>query len=136
MCFEKVSLFHETIHCFAISRNISFCLFRKKQGCETNETFCETANFFACFAFSRHKNQPFRQKPLFGSVGQPQLLYIFCYHFARFCICRFAKRFVICLREIFSRNGCETSKIFREIAAPFACFAVSRNSNKPFRQKP
>jgi hypothetical protein len=35
-----------------------------------------------------------------------------------------------------SQNGCETSEKFRELAPRLACFAVSRNSIKPFRQKP
>ncbi len=35
-----------------------------------------------------------------------------------------------------SQNRCETSEIFREIAARVVCLAVSRNSYRPFRQKP
>jgi hypothetical protein len=44
---------------------------------------------------------------------------------------------LLLFREIFSfLLFRETSEKFRETAARFACFAVSRNSIKPFRQKP
>ncbi len=92
MCVAKC-LSRETFNYFTISRNVLFCLFCKKQGYETNETFCDTADLFICFVFC----EVVFQKPLIGN-RESTAVSLMCYYFAKCSVFR-----------CFSK-GCETWK--------------------------
>jgi hypothetical protein len=94
-----------------------------------------TANL-ACFADSQNRNKPFHQKPFSDSddvIHSFSLMLLFC---IMFCILLFSETFCETFCEMFLKTKCKTSKKICEIATCFAFFAVLRNSNKPFHQKP
>ncbi len=117
-CFVK--LFTISQYCHFAKRLDSLVLW--KQGCEANETFRETAALLTWFA----KQKSTSSSNCLAAWCQLQLFY-FATVSQNVGISQF--------REKFRENGCATNEKFREIAAHFACFAVSLNSNTPFRQK-
>jgi flagellar biosynthesis protein FlhB len=102
--------------------------------------FPEMTVNLACFADSQNINKPFHQKPLSDSDDVNHsfsFMLLFC---IMFCILLFSETFCETFCEMFHKTfhktKCKTSKKICEIATRFACFAVLRNSNKPFHQKP
>jgi hypothetical protein len=93
ICVLQNILSHKMFNYFTISRNVLFCLFLKKQGYETNKTFCDTAGLFVCVIF----REVVYQKPLFGN-RESTAVSLMCHYFAKCSVCR-----------CFSR-GCETWK--------------------------
>jgi hypothetical protein len=81
--------------------------------------------------------------PCLVGWSQPHLLYLPLFR-ERLHVSLFRELFHDIFSKIFRETFCETfcetdakqAEKFHEVAARFACFAVSRNSNKPFRQKP
>ncbi len=101
---QKVSLFHEMFHCFAISPFAKhFASFVSQINRNTkNRNVLEKAAIFVCFAVSRNRIQPFRQKPSSGSMKSTAVS-----HFS-YCICEMLRIFAVL------RNRCEPSETFRE----------------------